>query len=127
MAVNDNEFINPSIPLPGIWRPYTYLDPWESTTQAFYEFKFIQPLQFRNYKIKCYSIINGRTGRLVGNGNYVRGTRSYFVTVNGRDYTSEDYIGENSLFGYPTGFSQYDGVSIMFLMEDISGNVYKLN
>jgi|15BtaG_2_1085339.scaffolds.fasta_scaffold00686_6 hypothetical protein len=128
MAINDNEFINPNPPTPidDVWVEYTHLDPWSSTTQAFYEFRFTQQLQFRNYKIECYSTIWGRIGRFIGWGKFQVRTGTYFVVVNGRDYTTEDHLGENSLYGYPTGYSEYDGVGIVFFLVDRYGNKYPL-
>jgi hypothetical protein len=109
------------------WKQYTHLDPWSSTSQAFYEFKFTQSIQFRNYKIECYSTIHGRIGRFIGEGRFQKKTATYFVIVNGFDtQESENHLGENSLYGYPTGYSQYDGINIVFFLVDRSGNKYPL-
>ena len=135
MAINDNEFINPNPPIPidDVWVEYTHLDPWSSTKQAFYEFRFTQQLQFRNYKIECYSTIWGRISRFIGWGKFQVRTGTYFVVVNGRDdASSENSIGTNAFYGYPTVLSvdpsapAYDGIGIVFFLVDRYGNKYPL-
>ena len=108
------------------WKRYKYLDPVVTMESAFYEFSFTQQLQFRNYKIQCYTIINKKIGRFVGEGYYVKGTRTYFVAVNGYDVSTENRMGEDSLYGYPNEYSQLHDIWMVFFLVDRMGNKYPL-
>ena len=117
----------PSVPIEE-WRPYTYLDPFESRNQCFYEIEIVNNIQFQNWKVECYSTIYGRLGRLVGEGEYQRRTRSYITVVNGRDTMAENYIGENSLYGYPIGPvpGVNFGIGLLFRLKSMGGRILKL-